>query len=653
MILRFSIDATEVKNPTNWIDLKVKYQRDKTTKGLFTRHTTELFFVDDGYDYLSDLFDTDPCYEAECLIEKRCSKFDAWGTWLNGILKIKDVVFDHNLCIAKAVIEENSGSELFFNHKSVKCNFSENVDITDQDFIGYYTVLGNITTVGATSRRWGNLLSTHPGHGNMFEPISGIDISVPNVPCGNRVKNLFELIIAAITDNQFAIKSDFFDTSRKDHRTRIDIDTTGMTPGDIINIEIVDMFGHSHLVEFEYNGMVAALLQFPAAILSNNATTAIQKLNEPAIVLTTNPVGNTLRTDINFHFGIASVLASATNGTATVSTLQEYVRGGKQLCFATGKTLDTNTYSNEFVASAGYVQIWSKDVLSISFDDLFGWIDRLGNFGFAIENDGVLGWCIRIEPLDYFYTFSSAVAFRNIAGALLQYDSTQINGAAHTGTISDTENPYVYISAAPGVEQNESAKVYKATDLNCKSFWEFINQNDNYAFLGEKIASVLTLQQAYEDDWFIIEADGDLGGVAIHTIAYRFQVFDIGGGILGTNYYYNIGFHPDAILFYQMLSLPKINYTLFENSHVYTIAGGHTFTQTPTSSFLAAGGAWKPKIMKFSRYISNEDFDLIQSSQTITINEGPDPANDKEAVILNVEHRLSDGNTQFEISIPL
>lgn len=118
MEFRFTLDnATKGSlpletEPVGFDDTEINLQRDKELIGIFSSYVLKLRFIDDGYEYLKDIFDTQG-FEADVslLIEYR-EEFEEWKPYIKGLLDMSSIAFDDLLNDVAAL--SNTFSEFLY-----------------------------------------------------------------------------------------------------------------------------------------------------------------------------------------------------------------------------------------------------------------------------------------------------------------------------------------------------------------------------------------------------------------------------------------------------------------------------------------------------------------------------------------------------------
>ena len=678
MEFEFVFDGTPVGDPTNWADVKIKYVRDEAANALFSSFSSELYFTDDGYDYLATSFTSDPCLEIETVINYRCGPYDTFQEIVRGIIIIRNVIFDHGLCVAKAIVERSSAIELFLKNRATKVSFYDprfgagNPAFPSNEFvrdhIGSYTIFGevnNLYSVDPNSLRWWSVWSTHPGHGKIFEPVTGVDINTiwPPVPAyadtifARKIRHVFEYIAYAISDNQIDFVSDYFSTNRQDKIIEFTINTNGMVNGDLIDIRILDVFGHLHkfLVEFETNAATTAAILLINFITTTSAEHPTQRLGEISDAATISVVAGVITMQVTSHFENEVAFEAAANGTVSHTVVQGFIDGGAGMSFTFGTmthTLDPDTSTSIGYPIASAAQIFAPDFgPEISFDDLLAWLNRVLNLAFTFEfNSGSGRWELRVEPKTYFYVETPVITIQNIKKQTIQYNNSAIKGFVKTGMKFDDD--YTWQAPFGGYSPFEklidimNAKI----DNSCNEYFDLKNPDEQYNGFGEKLAMEIMLQADFHEDLFLIQGQDDPATDIIYAEAFKYNTVRIPAPLNIEHFYYNIDMQPRVALQNHLFNIANAIVTTKEILHSYTTAGAYTLTETPSSTIMPGGAGYVPLLHKFNKYLTLADILLIIASQQITINEGEDPANDINCFINEVEFRISDGATILNLA---
>ena len=660
MILQFTFDATVVSDPINWKDVRIFYKRDSVVKSLLVTYTSQIEFSGDGYAYLNAL---GICDVVEVLIEYKCGPYDSFATLFSGVIIKKDIVFDHGKCRAKVVMEQNSGNYLFFKHKSEPVNMC-NLDwgvYYNLAQIGPFTVNGDLglNTINPDCYR----LGTDNGTADLVESITGTSLSTVAgtgvESFGLLIDYVLQKMVYALSDGVLNFRSDFFTTQYQPTIFTIEFNGTMPTAGEIVEWVFIDEFGDTTTIQLEYNNFA----QFTTA-LQNGVFFLTDRINRP-VLLRSDPakVQNYSQAppvycifELVFYTDVDLVSFDPQSAVATTVKTQEWQMGGQDLYFLNGKMLDKEQLDSGIILESLEYGFLSADILKISFDELFSYLNKFLNLSFTIEFDAGQ-WYLRMEPTEYFYTATPLLTINDVSGIVKSVDKSKIGGSVFTGT-QPLDIYYDYSN--PAIAENleiDGTWIVKPT-IECEGVISLSSNKDKWCDFGERIAIHATQQDDRSDDLFLILGNGvHVAGSHFEAIAFYYNLKpDVSAVTVISDFYcYNVPLGREEVLLYHGISLPSYTRTNHDILKQMIDTGGglpypQTFTDTQTPQVVRDGAAYTPIIFEFERYISLSDFLLIASSQQIAINETSDPVNDVNCVINEIEFRVYDGFTRFKLA---
>lgn len=117
---RFTLNGTLLtRNPENWKDIQVTLERQKDIEGLLLIFTSNLTFVEDGYDLLREQFDDNYNNKITANIDILNSN-DTYDRLFTGSILLSDIKFNLNKNTAIVSIEDTSFFGAIDNNKNIK-----------------------------------------------------------------------------------------------------------------------------------------------------------------------------------------------------------------------------------------------------------------------------------------------------------------------------------------------------------------------------------------------------------------------------------------------------------------------------------------------------------------------------------------------------
>lgn len=191
----FYIDDQRVDQPMNDLELTTKIKRDDDIGGIvITQDATLEWFKENvpadgeisGYDYLKGLFDDGICNEATIVIYNQVSDTETYMTH-TGIIKLPQLEFDEKEISLSTKIQDNSFYSYIYNNRELQVNLQavQTKNKLNIDELVWYSVDLFNGCDGAFGA----------GAGALFK--------------GYLITDVFEFIIAVITDNKVSFQSDY------------------------------------------------------------------------------------------------------------------------------------------------------------------------------------------------------------------------------------------------------------------------------------------------------------------------------------------------------------------------------------------------------------------------------------------------------------
>jgi hypothetical protein len=195
MAFRFYLDNQLTDQPMNDMELSTTIKRNSSLGALLITQDVELSYNGNndpepleisGYSYLKGKFDTGSCQEVAIRIIDDSDPTQTIEIY-NGVIKVPSIRFDLQRVVAKCKVQDNSFYAYINNNKSIKYD------------------------IQSPTTKNGILIS--PPTGYLVDVFLGCDGTPLLTPAkGYRVYDVFQYLVAAISDNKVAFYSNFLQT---------------------------------------------------------------------------------------------------------------------------------------------------------------------------------------------------------------------------------------------------------------------------------------------------------------------------------------------------------------------------------------------------------------------------------------------------------
>lgn len=479
----FFLDGIQVSEPIGWNESKRKLKRSQKFKGIFIEYINDLTFHSDGYTYLNDILTTDAsyyygfCTDVVIEIKYRCSEFDNYENYFDGIIKLEDAEQDLDKCQIKVNIEDNSLSQLLETRAEIAVSFDSVETINGEVLQGFTD----------TSKQ---ILNTS---------LAGFTRT------GYEIFQSFEYILSYISDNRIGFISDYFSS------------TTGQLNRYFNTIiftnPAVDLIGAGTIVVI-YKNAFNENITFSLAKSGTVAAT----LNEITAKFNFNSTGTAAE---KFYTQDNRFINKATNNGTTTITLNVDIQGF-QLISISGAAYSFGTTDGKFQygftqRGASGLRLYTGNQLRdentavplISFEELFEEMDKLFDLGMSLST--VYGvTTLRIEPISYFFDTDINISLTNVPGIIIKKSKEYQKNIIDVGDGNDNK----------GVVGNQSQPNTWITLIECAT--NKLNIKGNYITDSDEIEEQLVFTEDTKDDKiFLIEFHGLTGSALASTYENR------------------------------------------------------------------------------------------------------------------------------------
>src|SRR3990167_6581984 len=108
-MFRFYFDNILVDSPINWREMKAQIIRDISERIVYIKMPQEMIWGGAGYNYIKSVFDNSGyCSSIAIKIEKQCIEGNGYSTLIEGIIFIRQCIFDNQKCTVELSITDNS-----------------------------------------------------------------------------------------------------------------------------------------------------------------------------------------------------------------------------------------------------------------------------------------------------------------------------------------------------------------------------------------------------------------------------------------------------------------------------------------------------------------------------------------------------------------
>ena len=196
MILRVTLDGTEVLNPVSWKEVSTSIQRiNDGVRVIGVQFLADVQFTKEAYTLLLNKYNSTEEGEGFCSTVTVLWEYDlgqGFITYFDGLIILKDVTFDITNCIATTDIKDNSFYSKIDINKKVKAKldvgYSKNAD---------FDAAPNITPVTPVAI-------------DFLSPDTGASFGTPQIHDVYLVNDAFRFLIAFMTDGTVDYISDYF-----------------------------------------------------------------------------------------------------------------------------------------------------------------------------------------------------------------------------------------------------------------------------------------------------------------------------------------------------------------------------------------------------------------------------------------------------------
>lgn len=404
---KFYLDGTEIEDPKGWDKSEKKIQRIEKYRGVFVEYINNLIFINDGYDYIKNLVDTNGfCGEVAVGIHI-LNDDNNYRVYFEGIIKLTDIFINESKCEIETSIEDANLTSILNNLGSVRVPFDKIKTISGLD-ISTSTIEYICNAHKATNTTTSII---HDQSRTMY-----------------KVFDSFQYVLSYISDNRITFASDLFSTEVS--ALVPPVYTSGIlftNPGvDLVgagNVVIVytNSFNEEFTLTIPKQGTVAATLNYIISQFNfNNDIASIQQkfyTQDWRYVPRATTNGTTtvsLQTNIK-GFTINSVTgASASIANTAINLADEF--GSLSICNGNelrGTALLKNNLTSPFA------DVTVTKVMEISFDDLWDNMNKIFNLGMTLGYvSGVL--TLRIERFNYFFSQTQSISLTNIENLIVK-----------------------------------------------------------------------------------------------------------------------------------------------------------------------------------------------------------------------------------------
>lgn len=617
---RFKMDTVIVDHPVNWREIKIRYERDERINGLFIKYSTVIEWTGTGYDALVTAKAVGLCDTVDILIESRCSRFSAFATETEGVVIIRDVVFDVTNCTASAPIEQNDGNAIFMSNIG-----------TDYD-IGLSGTLATTQWEAVTGS-----FASFPGinNCNAAAPINGFFLK--------KVFWAFDQLIDQASNGKLALVSDLFSDTYTEQIIRIEFTTIPANTETAV-LTLTDMFGHTHIYSCQSNGVAATFfVDWERTLTLSNKAVPSRREAEIALVARST-VGPVERFDCTIYFPVTIVSFTFGTGTATAVTQQAYAYGLNELRIVNSM----QRVGSNFSTNTGGAWAQMKAGLSVfNFLEFFAACSSFANLGMAFEESGG-NWFVRIEEVDFFYTSTPLITIRDIKNITNEIIDKNLPNEVLIGMIPDGD-AMIYGDDNDAFTTNETDIILDTIyDCDTDRLFDRRAETEFMCMLGYTLYDdLLNAAGTRKNDFFHYFCWTNNGASTARN--WEYEVYEFITPQSNNRCHYDIILQRNASLERQEFNMPEYTYFLGTYTKAFTTAGGFTYVELEPADQRGPGDAFAPILWKFDRNISRTDWATIINQNQITLNPGSDPVDDVDAFIRLAVHSLWTGETTFEL----
>lgn len=378
---RFFLNGTQVADPIGWNESAKKIRRDEKYKALFVEYVPDLTFHSDGFDFINNLITTNGfCTEVGVIVQERKSEYDLFTNYFIGTIRLMDVEVDEERKLIKCNVEDETLSALIRIREDVRVKLDAVKTMTGQTLIPAAQKTISVRDINAAT-----YLSRY----------------------GYFVWDVFQMVLAYISDNRISFVSDYFSTQTTSRPTKVItfLNPAGdLTSGAPVVITYRNFFNQTNVISVTKAGTVLQTLtdimeelNFNLTGLSDMRLYLDQNHRYPMSVTTNGTTSITMTFDLPFE--IISVQGASVSA-ASIGAVDPS-DGMDMLTLTTGSLLRNVTVN--------------PTIPEITFEELFTEMNKHCNLGMEITWDTANNKAkVRVEKLSYFLEKQQALSMTNV-----------------------------------------------------------------------------------------------------------------------------------------------------------------------------------------------------------------------------------------------
>lgn len=623
---RFKFDTVEVSNPINWKDIEITIQEQIEQKFFYNNFTSVLQFGGSAYSALKTAYNTGLCEVVVVDVDERCSRFESWSDLYDGEIRIKDIDWDFENCIASAEVVRKSAIDDFINNIELLIDPSGDYPAT-YDF------------------RWPVF--------DTFQPTGGGATTSGNNAAATLVYNMLDNIISIISRDNLGFTSLFFETDYVAQVIRIDV-TSPPAAGETLSVTLQDPWGITHVYQCEASASSTTTYDnFEKVLQLGNGAFPSKVRGEIAKVTRSTVGGTTERFDCTIYFEASITGSNFGSGSGSVTIQTDLEDGEKQCLYTNSDLIDLQITANLDQAYVRTASEWGlySGVVSFTFPQVLEWLGQCFNVAYNIEETTPGTWNLRIEKKETYLNSTATITLRNLKDVIYTPNENAIAGTLQLGKKPDSEfNIAIDSTDSTGADKNKTW-LEIVTDLDCYDYSDLRQDDDLYCLFGTILYE--DFENNLDIDYHYINHGGTSTiGVTNGSFSFDYKFWDVSAGIFKTFEYQNVRTQPYGVLLRYNVELPQYDLPDSTYTKSYTSGGGFSYTEDGVPLTVSEGSGFYPLIAEFETYISRTDFQSVLDNpeRRIVINETNDPANDRNARIIDCKYRFSDGKSFFKVA---
>lgn len=638
MAFKFYLDGQLTDQPMNDKELSTSIKRDRQLNNLLITQDVDLEYNGNnapaageisGYSYLKSLFDQSACNEVEVKIYEELSPVNSY-LYYKGVIKIPSIKFDLQQATLQSKIQDSSFYSYINNNKNILVDLSadQTKSAIPLPFIDRYMV----DMFNQSNCTYGSSISPAPLY-RMF-----------------LVKDVFEFIIKAISDNKIFFESDFLDS--------LDPKPFLCKGQDLINPTTIYPNAQESVIKLSFQTLFEEMKKI------YNVFFWIDNSNPFVPVLKLESYNTSFENSITYSFDdikdmevtvdTASIYGKINVGTQEITdglfpSGISYYGFKQEEFFPLGQcNIDTElNLVNEFILDTNVIQDIIVNTSTTYIDNIFivecSNVDTMAltaqAYQWQLSNDGNCWYNLGLNNFNKVQNYDNQfiTTFGNFTGTgTLGFQASLANFLVYTTnptygnyvtpvqfTFNTPFPPPIYTTTDPVVFQNET------TGNNFDGSGNYdnltgrytISQDGQYVFLFNADSTITGVADATEGWWFVyftITHYDSLGNIIDSYETTNSPNYRINGNYIDTtNLVINgvIGDYVECkikVNFYNLLGSNYSSLTFNENTYF-------TCTSTPDSNG-GSGGAGnnnsKKYIYDFQYNINQTDFQTILSNVT-------------------------------------